>query len=314
MDYRQYNIVQEPARTIRALARQALQGRWMEAFILLIVAAAIQEVPVMILNHLPGQIFSFLGTLYSLFATGIITVGVCWYFIKLFRQRQGGLDDLKYGLGFAQKAIVLHILILIKVFLWTLVFVIPGIIAAFRYSMAPYLLADDPSKDPGQCIAESSEMMKGNKMAYFILGLSFIGWLILAGIPEGIMQSTMTSSARAALSAGGDLSIYLESVRKVASNPLMFLAGIPTYLVNAYINTAKACFYDLANGNLSVGGYDYAAAQGHVEDPFTGEDVKFTDVPAEVAPQDLPETFEDPELKSVEEKYAGDDNDITYGE
>ena len=122
----------------------------------------------------------------------------------------------------------------------------------------------------------------------------------------------MTSSARAALTSGGDLSVYWEAVSKAASNPLVFLAGIPTYLVNAYINTSTACFYDLANGNLSVGGYDYAAAQGSVEDPFTGEDVKFTDVPAEVAPQDLPETFDDPELKSAEEKYTGDDN--IYGE
>ncbi|MBO4880999.1 MAG: DUF975 family protein [Firmicutes bacterium] len=312
MNYGQYNIVQERPRTIRALARQALQGRWLEAFILLIVAAAIEQVPVMILNRLPGNFFGFLASLYSILVSGIITVGVCWYFIKLFRQRQGGLDDLKYGLGFAQRAIVLHILIVIKIFLWTLLFIIPGIIAAFRYSMAPYILADDPNKDPGQCIAESCEMMKGNKMAYFILMLSFIGWFILASIPSGLMESTMTSSARAALSAGGDLSVYWEAVSKVASNPLLFLAGIPTYLVNAYMNTSTACFYDLANGNLSVGGYDYAAAQGHVEDPFTGEDVKFTDVPAEVVPEDLPEKFDDPELKSAEEKYTGDDN--IYGE
>ena len=312
MNYGQYNIVQEPARTIRALARQALQGRWLEAFVLLVVAAAVQEVPVMILNKMPGNLFGFLATLYNILVTGIITVGVCWYFIKLFRQRDGGLDDLKYGLGFAQRAIVLHILIVIKVFLWSLLFVIPGIVAGFRYSMAPYILADDSGKDPSQCIAESCEMMKGNKMRYFILCLSFIGWLILAGIPSGIVESGLTSSARAALSLGGDLNVYLEAVRKAASNPLLFLAGVPTYLVNAYINTATACFYDLANGNLSVSGYDYAAAQGHVEDPFTGEDVTFTDVPTEVSSEDLPETFEDPELKSAEEKYAGGDD--IYGE
>jgi hypothetical protein len=97
---------------------------------------------------------------------------------------------------------------------------------------------------------------------------------------------------------------------RAASSPLALLASIPSYLVNAYMNTATACFYDLANGNLSVGGYDYAAAQGHVEDPFTGEDVKFTDVPTEVVHEDLPETFDDPELKAAEDKY----NDNIYGE
>ena len=316
MNYGQYNIVQERPRTIRALARQALQGRWLEAFILLVVAAAIEQVPVMILDRLPGNLFGFLSTVYSILVSGILSVGVSWYFIKLFRQRQGGLDDLKYGLGFAQKAIVMNIIIVIKIFLWSLLFIIPGIIAGFRYSMANYILADDPTKDPSQCIAESSMMMKGNKMAFFVLALSFIGWLILASIPSGLVQNALMPDATSLLNSvnisSADLSEYLSAATRAASSPLAFLAGIPSYLVNAYMNTANACFYDLANGNLSVGGYDYAAAQGHVEDPFTGEDVKFTDVPTEVTPEDLPETFEDPELKSVEEKYTGGDD--TYGE
>ena len=314
MNYGQYNIVRERARTIRALARQALHGRWLEAFVFLIVAAAILQVPVMALNRLPGSLFSFIGTVYSILASGVISVGVSWYFIKLFRQQEGGLDDLKYGLGFAQKAIVMNIIIAIKIFLWSLLLVIPGIIAAFRYSMANYILADDPAKDPGQCIAESSQMMKGNKMAYFVLCLSFIGWMILAGIPSGLMQNALVPDAASFLSganySSAELSAYLEELTRAASSPLLFLAGIPAYLVNAYMNTATACFYDLANGNLSVGGYDYAAAQGHVEDPFTGEDVKFTDVPTEVAHDDLPETFDDPELKAAEDKY----NDNIYGE
>ena len=316
MNYGQYNIVQERPKTIRALARQALQGRWLEAFILLIVAAAIEQVPVMILNRLPGNLFGFLATVYSILISGILSVGVAWYFMKLFRQRQGGLDDLKYGLGFAQKAIVMNIIIVIKIFLWSLLFIIPGIIAGFRYSMANYILADDPMKDPSQCIAESSMMMKGNKMAYLILSLSFIGWLILASIPSGLVQNAMMPDATSLLNSvnvsSGDISEYLNAATRAASSPLAFLAGIPSYLVSAYMNTATACFYDLANGNLSVSGYDYAAAQGHVEDPFTGEDVKFTDVPTEVTPENLPETFEDPELKSVEEKYTGGDD--TYGE
>lgn len=310
MNYGQYNIVQERPRTIRALARQALQGRWMEAFVLLLVAAAIQQIPVMILDRLPGNIFGVIASIYSIIANSIIAVGVAFYFIKLFRQRNGGLDDLRYGLGFAQKAIVMNIIIMIKVFLWTLLFIIPGIIAGFRYSMANYILADDPDKDPSQCIAESCEMMKGNKMAYFVLCLSFIGWLILASIPSGIAQRAMMPQTAAYITTSADLSEYLNALSRAASSPLALLASIPSYLVQAYMNTATACFYDLANGNLSVGEYDYAAAQGRVEDPFTGEDVKFTDVPTEIVHEDLPETFDDPELKAAEDKY----NDNIYGE
>ena len=307
MEYRQYNIVEEAPRTIRALARQALQGRWMEAFIFLIVVGAITQIPSMIANQFSSRILGFIVSVYSILITGPLTMGTCYYFLKLFRQRNGGLDDLRYGFSYAQKAIVLQIVMVIKVFLWSLLFIIPGIIAGFRYCMAFYILADDPQKDPSQCLAESSELMRGNKMRYLVLLISFIGWLIVASIPEGIVQSLLGPSPDMAAS---NIEQYYSLAMKAASHPLTLLAGIPSYLVNAYINTATVCFYDLANGNLSVGGYDYAAAQGHVEDPFTGEDVKFTDVPTEVVPEEVPGTFEDPELKAAEEKY----NDNIYGE
>ena len=312
MDFQTYNIVQEQPRTIRALARQALQGRWMESFILLIVVTAIEQVPVTILDQISsGGIVGMIAQVYSILIGGPLALGVSYYFLKLFRQRQGGLDDLKYGFNYAQKAIVLNLLIAIKTFLWAMLFVVPGIIAAIRYSMANYILADDPSKNPQQCIAESSAMMRGNKMNYAILMLSFLGWLILANIPSGLTEYTLMPESASYLSST-DPTQYMNALSAAASHPFTLLASIPSLLVTAYINTATVCFYDLANGNLSVGGYDYAAAAGSVEDPFTGKDVSFTDVPTEVAAQDLPQTFEDPELKEAEDKYTGDDN--IYGE
>ena len=154
-------------------------------------------------------------------------------------------------------------------------------------------------------------MMRGNKMNYVVLMISFIGWLIVASIPSGIVESILVRPAQAFLNST-DPSQYFAALSQAANHPLALLASVPTLIVNAYMNTATACFYDLANGNLSVGGYDYAAAQGSVEDPFTGKDVTFTDVPTEVTHEDLPETFEDPELKAAEDKYTGDDN--IYGE
>ena len=312
MDFNQYNIVTERPGTIRALARQALQGRWIEAFLLLLVITAIQQVPVTLINRISSTgILGFIAQIYSILIAGPMAVSTAYYFIKLFRQRNGGLDDIRYGFGFAQKSIVLYLNMVIRIFLWTLLFIIPGIIAGIRYTMAPYILADDPSKTPQQCIAESSAMMRGNKLNYVILMLSFIGWLILANIPSGLTQYTLVPDAANYLNST-DPSQYMNALAAAASHPLVLLTSIPSLLVNAYMNTATACFYDLANGNLSVGGYDYAAAQGHVEDPFTGENVPFTDVPTEVTPADLPQSFDDPELKAAEEKYTGDDN--IYGE
>ena len=71
-------------------------------------------------------------------------------------------------------------------FLWSLLFVIPGIIKAFSYSQAMYILADNPGKPALECITESREMMDGHKMDLFVLGLSFIGWILLGMITFGI--------------------------------------------------------------------------------------------------------------------------------
>lgn len=70
--------------------------------------------------------------------------------------------------------------------LWSMLFVIPGIIKACAYSQAMYILAGNPEKGALQCLRESEQLMKGQKMRYFFLQLSFIGWWLLVGITFGI--------------------------------------------------------------------------------------------------------------------------------
>lgn len=86
--------------------------------------------------------------------------------------------------------------------LWSLLFVIPGIVKSFSYSMALYIQAENPGKPALECIAESKAMTEGHKMELFVLGLSFIGWALLCGITLGIasiwvipyMEATMANA------------------------------------------------------------------------------------------------------------------------
>ena len=71
-------------------------------------------------------------------------------------------------------------------FLWTLLFIIPGIIKSFSYAMTYFIINDHPEYSINQAITESRRMMDGHKMEYFILCLSFIGWFILSCITLGI--------------------------------------------------------------------------------------------------------------------------------
>ena len=71
--------------------------------------------------------------------------------------------------------------------LWSLLFVIPGIVKSYEYKMIPYLLAENPDMTKEQAFEESRRMMLGQKWNTFVLDLSFIGWLILSGMTLGFL-------------------------------------------------------------------------------------------------------------------------------
>ena len=72
------------------------------------------------------------------------------------------------------------------IFLWSLLFVIPGIIKMYQYRMAPYLIMEDPSLTTEQALNLSRRMTDGEKWDMFVLDLSFIGWILLGALTFGI--------------------------------------------------------------------------------------------------------------------------------
>ena len=87
----------------------------------------------------------------------------------------------RFGDGF-----LLNLLTSIFIFLWSLLLVIPGIVAAFSYSMAPYILYENPGMRPNDARKASKELMRGNKWRLFCLELSFFGWALLSALTLGI--------------------------------------------------------------------------------------------------------------------------------
>lgn len=77
--------------------------------------------------------------------------------------------------------------------LWSLLFIIPGIIKGYEYMMIPYLLAENPDMSRQDAFAESKRMMNGNKMDAFVLDLSFIGWFILGAVTFNIVNILYTT-------------------------------------------------------------------------------------------------------------------------
>ena len=71
--------------------------------------------------------------------------------------------------------------------LWTLLFIVPGIVKAYAYRLTPYLLSEHPELTGTQAITLSRQMMKGHKWRAFVLDLSFIGWILLSVLTLGIL-------------------------------------------------------------------------------------------------------------------------------
>ena len=124
----------------------------------------------------------------TLLITGPLSVGVISVFVNLARGSGSiNIEDMFSGFknGFGRNFLV-ALMSGIFVFLWSLLFVIPGIIKTYSYSMAYYIANDHPEYDWNTCIKESKRLTNGHKMDLFILDLSFIGWYFVGALCLGI--------------------------------------------------------------------------------------------------------------------------------
>lgn len=113
--------------------------------------------------------------------TGPLYYGICRICVNVVKgNNKIQIEDLFVGFKecFTQ-SFLLSLLTGLFTFLWSLLFVVPGIIKSYSYAMAPYILQDDPSKDWKTALDESKAMMEGHKWQLFCLDLSFIGWFIV---------------------------------------------------------------------------------------------------------------------------------------
>lgn len=104
------------------------------------------------------------------------------------------LNDLKSSIVRLKESFCLNLLIGVKVFLWSLLFIIPGIIKVFAYSMANYVKAEHPEYSCSEAIRESEKLMMGYKSQLFVFYLSFIGWIMVNGVVNMVIWSFIPSN------------------------------------------------------------------------------------------------------------------------
>ena len=117
---------------------------------------------------------------------GVVELGYAKFLLKQHDKKELVFADLfsqfeRFGTGFAQR-----FLRTLYTALWTLLFVVPGIIKSLSYAMTPFILEDHPELTASEAINRSKKLMDGHKMDLFILSLTFIGWDILSALTFGI--------------------------------------------------------------------------------------------------------------------------------
>lgn len=129
-----------------------------------------------------------IAVLLDIFICNPIEVGCSrFYFKNLEGQAQAKEAFFAFDHGYRNVVNVMFFRDLYTI-LWSLLFIIPGIVKGYEYQMIPYLLAENPQMTKEQAFAESRQMMSGNKWRAFVLDLSFLGWMILSTFTFGILN------------------------------------------------------------------------------------------------------------------------------
>ncbi len=167
---------------IRQEARGLLQNLWTPLipiwFVFFLISFGVQSIF--------GEKGAFLAFATNLIIGGPLLMGIVRIFLRIWNKEAFEIGNLFDGFKEFSRTLSAYLLIALYVFLWSLLLIIPGIIAALGYSMTFFIMAEDPSITASDAMQKSKQMMFGHKTELFMLGLSFLGWMILAAIPMGI--------------------------------------------------------------------------------------------------------------------------------
>jgi uncharacterized membrane protein len=169
-------------KVLMAQALEALKGKWGLAIgtfvVYMLIAIGIQVIA--------RAIFSHLGPLVSLIITGPFVLGIAIFALSLSRNQNPQLSMIFDGFQKFGLALGAYLLMVLFIFLWMLLLIVPGIIAGLSYAMSFYIIADGQSNGAMEAIDKSKRMMYGYKWKLFCLGCRFIGWALLCLLTAGI--------------------------------------------------------------------------------------------------------------------------------
>ena len=170
--------------------------------------------------------------------SGAGKLGYATFNLKLVDHKNASLSDLFSQFHRLWDGFCMNFLMGLYTILWSLLFIIPGIIKGFSYAMTPYIMAEHPELTTNEAITRSREIMDGNKWRLFCLGFSFIGWSLLCSLPS--------------LLALGPVIGMVYRAQSLAALLWLIPASIPSFIgylfLRPYQEAAYAAFYRDVSG------------------------------------------------------------------
>lgn len=183
---------------IRQEALSLMKGNWGSAvlvtvalYLIIIICAVVSTtIGTMIggdtISNSIGQILSLLTTILVSYPILFASMMLFLHFVRGEQKLYiGGLFKV-FSKPYYGKSIGVYLLMYIFTLLWSLLLIVPGIIKSLAYSLAPFILVDNPELSANQAINESVKMMKGHKMDLFLIMLGYVGFALLSILALGI--------------------------------------------------------------------------------------------------------------------------------
>lgn len=166
----------------------------------------LSSIPVTTLTYIFGALMAIAGLalivgIVQYVIGSFVSLGLIQYNLDLIDGREAELGQIFSKAPMFGKAFWLRLRMQIFTFLWTLLFIIPGIIKAYSYSMAGFIMTENPEMTAKEAMEVSERMMQGNKWRLFCLNISFIGWNLLGMLSLGIGMLWVNPYQNAAVAA-----------------------------------------------------------------------------------------------------------------
>lgn len=169
---------------LKQLSKEQIKGNIGILFVCMLIIGAITSLASAIDNAIGTM--GIITLLVAIFVTPILGYGINLNHINMSRQIKASIPTLFDGFKDYGRVWLTFFLTGLFEFLWSLLFVIPGIVKAIAYSFAPYIIAENPGISARDAIKRSKEITQGHKGELFVLYLSFIWWILLTSITCGI--------------------------------------------------------------------------------------------------------------------------------